>query len=236
MISANHVEELEKLSQEKNQLNLDHEKTKSDLEQRLENLEKQLSTANDNIKELEADLIAKKGVIADSEAKINEVNESLENQILDKIQVEEKIDEFKDEIQKKNSEVKDLTNSLNMEKQMAEELRSQMDKIKNQLSTSMETNEKLEKLVIEKDEAIRNAQNDMGTELDSVKSKIQNLEQDNEKLIQDKKCMANELIEIKEQLHDAIKVAEDRYIFLLHSFFVKSTICLQNYYIFFKHE
>ena len=45
-------------------------------------------------------------VIADSEAKINEVNESLENQILDKIQVEEKIDEFKDEIQKKNSEVK----------------------------------------------------------------------------------------------------------------------------------
>ena len=210
MISANHVEELEKLSQEKNQLNLDHEKTKSDLEQRLENLERQLSTSNDNIKELEADLIAKKGVIADSEAKINEVNESLENQILDKIQVEEKIDEFKDEIQKKNSEVKDLTNSLNMEKQMAEELRSQMDKIKNQLSTSMETNEKLEKLVIEKDEAIRNAQNDMGTELDSVKSKIQNLEQDNEKLIQDKKCMANELIEIKEQLHDAIKVAEDR--------------------------
>ena len=149
-------------------------------------------------------------MIADSEAKINEVNESLENQILDKIQVEEKIDEFKDEIQKKDSEVKDLTNSLNMEKQMAEELRSQMDKIKNQLSTSMETNEKLEKLVIEKDEAIRNAQNDMGTELDSVKSKIQNLEQDNEKLIQDKKCMANELIEIKEQLHDAIKVAEDR--------------------------
>ena len=45
-------------------------------------------------------------MIADSEAKINEVNESLENQILDKIQVEEKIDEFKDEIQKKNSEVK----------------------------------------------------------------------------------------------------------------------------------
>ena len=45
-------------------------------------------------------------VIADSEAKINEVNESLENQILDKIQVEEKFDEFKDEIQKKNSEVK----------------------------------------------------------------------------------------------------------------------------------
>ena len=45
-------------------------------------------------------------VIADSEAKINEVNESLENQILDKIQVEEKIDEFKDEIQKKNSEMK----------------------------------------------------------------------------------------------------------------------------------
>ena len=106
LISANHVEELEKVSQEKEKLNLDHEKTKSDLEQRLENLEKQLSTANDNINELEADLIAKKGVIADSEAKINEVNESLENQILDKIQVEEKIDEFKDDIQKKNSELK----------------------------------------------------------------------------------------------------------------------------------
>ena len=64
--------------------------------------------------------------------------------------------------------------------------------------------------MIEKDDTIRNAQNDMGTELDSVKSKIQNLEQDNEKLVQNKKSMATELIEIKEQLHDAIKVAEDR--------------------------
>ena len=61
-------------------------------------MENELSSANDNIKELE--------VSADSEAKINEVNESLENQILDKIQVEEKIDEFKDDIQKKNSELK----------------------------------------------------------------------------------------------------------------------------------
>merc|ERR1712062_944009 len=87
---ANHIEELEKLSQEKEKLSLDHEKTKSDLVQRLEEMENQLSTANDNIKELEASLIVKQGVIADSEAKINEVNESLENQILDKIQVEEK--------------------------------------------------------------------------------------------------------------------------------------------------
>ena len=61
LISANHVEELEKVSQEKEKLNLDHEKTKSDLEQRLENMENQLSTANDNIKELETNLIVKQG-------------------------------------------------------------------------------------------------------------------------------------------------------------------------------
>ena len=60
-ISANHVEKLEKLSQEKDQLNLDHEKTKSDLVQSLENMENQLSTANDNIKELEANLVVKQG-------------------------------------------------------------------------------------------------------------------------------------------------------------------------------
>ena len=104
----------------------------------------------------------------------------------------------------------DLTNSLNMEKQMAEELRSQMEEIKNQLSNSMEAKEKLEKLVTEKEDAMRNSQNDMSTELDSVKSKIQTLQEDNEKLIQNKKSMAMELVEIKEQLHDAIKVAEDR--------------------------
>ena len=61
LISANHVEELEKLSQEKEKLSLDHEKTKSDLVQRLEEMENQLSTANDNIKELEASLIVKQG-------------------------------------------------------------------------------------------------------------------------------------------------------------------------------
>ena len=61
LISANHVEELEKLSQEKENLSLDHEKTKSDLVQRLEEMENQLSTANDNIKELEASLIVKQG-------------------------------------------------------------------------------------------------------------------------------------------------------------------------------
>ena len=104
----------------------------------------------------------------------------------------------------------DLTNSLNMEKQMAEELRSQMEEIKNQLSNSMEAKEKLEKLVTEKEDAMRNSQNDMSTELDSVKSKIQTLQEDNEKLIQNKKSMAMELVEIKEQLHDASKVAEDR--------------------------
>merc|ERR1739844_283118 len=92
---------------------------------------------------------------------------------------------------------------------MAEELRSQMEEIKNQLSNSMEAKEKLEKLVTEKEDAIRNSQNDMSTELDSVKSKIQTLQEDNEKLIQNKKSMAMELVEIKEQLHDAIKVAED---------------------------
>ena len=61
LISGNQVEELEKLSQEKEKLNLVHEKTKSDLKQRLENMENQLSTANDNIKELEANLIVKQG-------------------------------------------------------------------------------------------------------------------------------------------------------------------------------
>ena len=59
LISANHVEELEKVSQEKEKLNLDHEKTKSHLEQRLENMENQLFTANGNIKELEANSIVK---------------------------------------------------------------------------------------------------------------------------------------------------------------------------------
>ena len=93
---------------------------------------------------------------------------------------------------------------------MAEELRSQMEEIKNQLSNSMEAKEKLEKLVTEKEDAMRNSQNDMSTELFSVKSKIQTLQEDNEKLIQNKKSMAMELVEIKEQLHDAIKVAEDR--------------------------
>ena len=61
LISGNQVEELEKLSQEKEKLNLVHEKTKSDLKQRLENMENQLSTANDNIKELETNLIVKQG-------------------------------------------------------------------------------------------------------------------------------------------------------------------------------
>ena len=61
LISANHAEELEKLFQEKEKLSLDHEKTKSDLVQRLEEMENQLSTANDNIKELEASLIVKQG-------------------------------------------------------------------------------------------------------------------------------------------------------------------------------
>ena len=93
---------------------------------------------------------------------------------------------------------------------MAEELRSQMEEIKNQLSNSMEAKEKLEKLVTEKEDAMRNSQNHMGTELDSAKSKIQTLQEDNEKLIQNKKSMAMELVEIKEQLHDASKVAEDR--------------------------
>ena len=131
--------------------------------------------------------------MANSEARIVELTESLESQILDKLQAEETIEELKEDIKTKESELKDLTNSLNKEKQIAEELTSEIDQYKQKLTSLSENNDKLKEKLEEKESFVQQSQNDAVQEIDSMKIKISDLEQEKENLNLDKKKMAEEL-------------------------------------------